>query len=202
MQRYFLRENVIAADEAVFAALDDRNILHDPASEAWSGRRVLRSGWLGQTPTSLEFRSWSKEAWALLESWCDRIAPALESQDGRACFWPHPRHVLSDVQSCATFLKRREGQPFEVLLDPTGLLTEAMVPRAEDHLTRAMEALAGHPAVPAVVVSNVESAEDGLLKACGTSRGLLPGGLISMISDRVPSDKAIVVLDAAAEGGR
>ncbi|MBX3377169.1 MAG: hypothetical protein KF678_09235 [Phycisphaeraceae bacterium] len=204
MQRYFLQEKVIEAESggAVFAALDDRNVLADPAPVAWSGRRVIRSGWMGDTPTSLEFRSWGKEAWAKLEAWCDAIAPGLERAQGVACLWPHPRHVLSDVQSCVTFLKKRSGQRFEVLLDPAGLLTEAMLPRAEDHLTRAMEALAGHDNVKAVVVSNVEPAGEGLLRACETGRGVLPEGLVRMVAERVPPGKVVVELNAAAVGGR
>ncbi len=198
-------ENRIAATrrgtgEDDFAAVDHANVLAFSGPQSWRGRRVFWSGWMGETISSLDHHTWSKEAWQRLDAWCDRVAPTLAHAGATACFRPHPRHVLSDVQSCATFLKRRAGQPFEVLLDPAGLLTPSMISRAEDHILRALDALAEHPSVPAIVVANVRPAGDELFEPCRADQGLLAAALVELIRSRVPADKVAVYFPPVPPG--
>jgi hypothetical protein len=62
----------------------------------------------------------------------------------RVVWWPLATDVISDGPSLLTFLRSRPQRRF--LFDPHGLLTEAMLPKAEDHLARLEEALGTHPA--------------------------------------------------------
>ncbi len=66
--------------------------------------------------------------------------------------WWRPTHedVLSDVPSTLTFFRRHTG--FGLVLDPRAMLTEEMVPRADEHVERVLEALGGHEALRLVVV--------------------------------------------------
>lgn len=212
MPRYILQENLISDADGgpPFADISTANLLADssldpsfytwPANPTAPRRRVFWSGWMGDSTFALDHRTWSKEAWVRLDRWCDAAIPHLQRNNAIAVLRPHSRHVLSDPQSCFTFLKRRAavvgagGQPFELLLDPVAFLTLAMIPRAEDHLTRAMDALADHPAVSAVVISNLEPSIDDPDLLNPVLRGVLTDPLITLITTRVPVSKPIITL--------
>jgi len=200
MADFVLQEKVIASTSGGpdFATIDARNVLSDEAPpEPWTDRRVFWSGWMGDSIFARDFHTWSKEAWQRLDQWCDGIRPTLSTTGGTICFRPHARHILSDPQSCFSFLKRRHGQPVELLLDIAAFLTPAMLPRAEDHILRALDALADHDGVPGILISNVVRAagDDDLLEPCPIDRGLLEPRLIQLISSRIPPGKATVLVD-------
>jgi hypothetical protein len=132
------------------------------------GRTVLFSGWFGDDDEPAEprrgrfprsHRTWSPAAWAQLSALCDALVPELRSRGATACFRPHARHILADPQSCLAFLRKRENQPLEVLLEPAAFLTPEMLPRAEDHLSRAFEALGSSPRTAALLLTNIAPAE-------------------------------------------
>ncbi len=178
---------------------------HGPLNIFGAARRVVCwSGWFGDEAQKFDrdFRTWTREGWAALDAWCDEVLPHAVAAGATLCFRPHPRHVLADAQACVSFLKRREGQPVEVLLDAAGLLTASMLGRAEDHLKRMLEALANHPAVPAVVVSNVavSATDPELLEPAPVGNGLLGSALVKLIVDAIPSGKARVLISADPGG--
>lgn len=66
--------------------------------------------------------------------------------------WWRPTHedVLSDVPSTLTFFRRHSGSG--LVVDPWAMMTEEMMPRAEEHVERVLEAIGGHEALRLVVV--------------------------------------------------
>jgi hypothetical protein len=104
--------------------------------------------------------------------------------------------MLADPQSCLSFLRRYATRPVELLLDPAGFLTRSMLPRAHEHLLRAMDSLADHPQVSAVIIANVAPApdDDDLLQPAPVNRGLLPAALIRDFASRFPIDKPLILL--------
>lgn len=211
MHPYFLGEKLIVDPAGgAFAVVSNANIL-GPHSDLILDSRpnpainvdVMWSGWVGDSIFARDFRAWGKEAWSRLDAWCDSHLPDLAAEGRTICFRPHPRHTLSDAQSCVSFLNKRAGQPFQLLLDPVGLLTPTMLPRAEDHLNRVLEALADHPGVAGVIVSNAVASPDDpdLLVSCPVHRGVLESRLVHIIASRVPAEKPFVLHtdDAAAQ---
>lgn len=175
-------------------------------------RLILYSGWspgdsnhaddtdprAGRFP--LDHRTWMPTTWAALDALCDHLRPHLEALRVTACFRPHARHVLSDPQSCLAFLRRRENQPFEVLLDAAAFLTPAMLPRSSDHLARAMEALAGRPGVAGAILTNLEPGPDDQLRSVPLTQGVLdPAEIIALARRHIPG-LPWVILDEEIEG--
>jgi hypothetical protein len=183
-----------------FAAVSAANPLrHNPTNIVGASSRIICwSGWLGDDSEQFarDFRTWTKDGWAALDAWCDALIPHAAAAGATICFRPHPRHVLADAQACMSFLKRRESQPVEVLLDPAGFLTGTMLPRAEDHLRRVLDALASHPAVPAILISNVIATEGDpdQLEPSPIGAGLLSPSLIRLIAAALPSGKPRVLV--------
>lgn len=76
-------------------------------------------------------------------------------------FWSRAGHVLSDLPSCLKFMRdcgEWEGQSsvrFGIVLDPVGMLTAEMLPKAEDFVARIIEGAAGQDRVGALAVCNV-----------------------------------------------
>jgi hypothetical protein len=100
--------------------------------------------------------------------------------------------VLSDAQSCVTFFGKYAG--VGLLLDPAGLLTPEMVPRAEEHLARIVGTLFDllwAERVPAVVVrgASLVRAEWGEELAPGDDvvrRSLVEGVVDQFVPAEVP----------------
>ena len=178
---------------------------HTPTNIFGAAQRVVCwSGWFGEEAQKFDrdFRTWTREGWGALDAWCDGVLPHAAAAGATLCFRPHPRHVLADAQACVTFLKRREGQPVEVLLDAAGMLTAAMMARADDHLKRAMDALAGHPAVAGIVISNVVASKEDpeLLESAPVGSGLLSRALMEMMGDAVREGKPRILVGGDVEG--
>ena len=173
---------------------------------AQSQRVMLWSGWCGDAIFERDFRTWTPDAWQRLDQFLrlaeGEAAGSVSRDNHRICLRPHPRHILADPQSCLSFLKRYEGRPVELVLDAAGFLTRSMLPRAEEHIFRALDALADHPQVPALVIANVEPApgDDDLLQPVPVDRGLLPAALIRLIASRA-TDKPVILFgdDPAAQ---
>lgn len=110
-------------------------------------RAVFRTG---SPPVSVtdddamaSFRAWGPGARAALDEAIEQLsAPAL-SAGITLTLWPHAADVLSDIPSCLSLLRKFES--VELIVQPRDLLTETMLPRAEEHLARIFEAFETHP---------------------------------------------------------
>lgn len=149
-------------------------------------RLLAWSGWLSDEADvqrarfPLDFRVWTAAGWSALGAACDALVSILAERNATLLLRPHARQVLSDPQACVTFLRAREGQPIRLLLDAASMLTPAMLPTAEDHLHRIFSAVAPHPGVAAILLSNVRAAQDSTdeLHPAPLHRGLLSPSLI------------------------
>lgn len=156
---------------------------------AWSG--TVAEGMFEADPGT-----WGPRGQEGLKVRCDGLMHELVDRGITLALRPHARHVLGDAHRCALFLAWREGQPFELMLDPASLLTAGMLEKSEDHLTRIFEILGGRPGVCGVVLANVRASEgvateageagpDGgpPLELCALygAGGVLDGGLIERL---------------------
>lgn len=198
-------------DAPVWAVVDERSnaLAPDAPAPAFTpgGRHVLWSGW---TPRSPEVApepalTWGRAMHAAFESWCDGVAPELARARATLLFRPHASHILSDVPSCLSFLRRgqeRSASGFGLLLDPCGMLDASMLRRADDHLDRTLSALASHAAVEAVLLTNVQPVPDrpDELRPAPLHRGLVPPSVITAAyRAHAAAIPALVLLDEAPE---
>lgn len=121
---------------------------------------------------------------ASLASWGPRGRAAMDAglaawiERARVGGWelwlrPDARGLVSDAPTVLGLLRRHAGSPLRLFLEPAALLTPSMIPRAEDHLRRVCEALAGHEATAAVLVTNLEGEP--------AERGPIPGELLALV---------------------
>lgn len=142
--------------EEVWAAVWPGNLVHavpEPREFAEAPRWVLWSG----TPAPGLFDEspfiWGLPAWEKFEAALRAVAMLAGAR--KVLVRPHARHVMSDMPSCLRVLERTSVENARVLLDPAAMLTDDMRSAgAEDHVTRILEGLAGHPGVEAVVVGD------------------------------------------------
>lgn len=156
----------------------------------WSG--TLASTLFGDDP-----RTWMRAGHDAFRAYCDSAAPTLVAQERRIAFRAHARHVLSDVQGCLNFLRMREGQPFDLAFAPADLLTPDMLPNAEDHLTRAFEALGSRAKVVLLHDALPSDGDDGELPILPVplGRGVLPGDVLRrLVAEFVPASTPILLL--------
>jgi hypothetical protein len=188
----------------VLASEDDGNPLHP----AWlldlevPGERIITwSGTLADDLFGDDPRTWMRAGQDAFRGLCDTAAPTLLRVGKRIAFRPHVRHVLSDVQGCLNFLRHRSGQPFEIAFAPADLLTAAMLPDAEDHLTRSFEALG--PLASMLLLHDILPADSDdptqpPLRAVPLGHGRLPGKLLRELLRRcVPASTPIALLPRA-----
>lgn len=95
---------------------------------------------------------WGMPAWGKFEAGLRRVAAMAAGK--KVLVRPHARHVMSDLPSCLRVLGRTSVENARVLLDPGAMLTDDMKKNAEDHVTRILEGMCGHPGVEAVVVGD------------------------------------------------
>jgi hypothetical protein len=144
-------------------------------------------------------RTWGPEGWRRLEAFCDGLEPLLGRAGVVLVLRPHARDVLSDAQSCLTFLTRREGRPSRLLLDPAGMLTPGMLGDAPDHLGRMMDALGGHPGVWGLLLTNVRPDGAGGLEPCPLHLGEVDAGLLAGLAGGWGDGGPVVVLEEGFE---
>lgn len=94
---------------------------------------------------------WSPSGRSAFDGVCDRVAVMAIDAGVTVCLRPHAAHMLSDIPSCLGFLRRWSGGPFELLIDALDLITPGMMARAEDHVARIADALAGTSGTAAVL---------------------------------------------------
>lgn len=150
-----------------------------------------------------DFRTWQPKAWDELQAVLGWLTPQLAREGLSFALRPHARHVLSDAQACMNFLQRFDDERLGVLLDPVATLTAEMLDLAEDHLVRVFEALAAHPRVPAIVLTNAEVVElpDRVeLRSAPVHKGVLDAGLLIDLARTHGGGKPIVLLEEQLAG--
>lgn len=178
------------------------SIRANPLTDSWlldtelpGGRVVAWSGTLGDELFESHPMTWMAPGHTALAQFCDEIEPQLKRHEWRLCFQPHACHVLSDVQSCVNFLAKRKEGPFEIVLSPASMLTPAMLPMAEDHLTRMFEMLGARAAM--VFMSDVKLVEeDGeqAIRPVPLGEGVLPREVVRrLVAKHVPGDTPVVI---------
>lgn len=180
----------------VLASFLDAN----PLGDGWlydtdlPGSRVLGwSGTLGEKLFQQHPATWLRPGHEALTRFCDEIAPQLEAAGVTLCLRPHARHVLSDPQSCLHFLREHAGQPFEIALAPAEFLEANMLDRAEDHLTRAFEALGSQAAMVLLQDVKASGASDDV-EFVPLGEGVLSRDLIhDLMQAYVPAETPIAL---------
>ncbi len=177
---------------AKFGDSSDVNLLAEGAAVPYE-RIIIWSGWdpesrIGEDVWSASFATWGPSGRARFQEAYDRRVG-----HGTLVFRPHARHVLSDARSCVSFLNERAGDAVEVLLDPSGMLTPDMLAGADDHLARAFEAMAPHPRVTGLVLSNVERVGEEL-RACPLTRGLLDVEVLLRLASEHWDDRSVLIV--------
>lgn len=180
------------------------------------GDLVCWSGWCGEATAGIvraDVRTWSATGWTAFERVAGQLDEAASAAGVDVILRPHARHVLADPQSTLAWLKRTSPARLRVLLDPAAWLTPSMLDTAEDHLARAFESFAGHPAVWGTVLTGlarVEPEDDegvpgGELVACpiGSADSVLPLSTLTGAMGSYPlADRPIVLLAEGFEAQR
>jgi hypothetical protein len=153
------------------------------------GRWMSYTGWLGEQPDAArgvfraDFATWGPNGRARWLAMLDEADGVLRARDERWCLRPHARHLLPDPQQCLNLLRSRADREsgrarIELVLEPAAFLTPQMLPTAEDHIARAVEALGDRPEVVALIATNVRTIREGDAEAelvlCPVGEGELP----------------------------
>lgn len=163
------------------------------------GIAVMWSGWLASGESG-GVGTWGPAGRRAFDQWCTHLKQTLAVSGGNVWVRPHARHVLSDTPSCADFLRRHASAQLKLLLDPSGMLTPAMLARADEHVERALSALAGNPGIGAVMLTNVVRGSETELAPAPIHRGLVDGSVLArMARAAVPEHVPLVLLDGELE---
>lgn len=165
-------------------------------------RLVAWSGWLADPLATHHWprdpRSWTTDSRATLDAALDRLLAIAPFTTGTSLLLrPHARHLLSDIPRCLNLLRSRANQPLGLVLDPAAMLEPSMLNHAEDHCRRILEALADHPAVAGVVVTNIRrsavAGDEALIPSPLCAGELPPTLLLSLARELAPSLPLIVL---------
>ena len=138
---------------------------------------------------------WSTSAWEAFDASCAALRDQLDGKGLTLCFRPHADDMLCDAHACRAFLKRHKGEPFQIIADPTALLTPAMIPSAADHLVRIIETHATTPGVCAMILTDIKLIDDRV-EAVPLGTGLLDASmLVNLTLDAWPGDRPVVLLE-------
>lgn len=180
------------------AVVDQRNPLAEGRSEfvpRGPMAVVMWSGWLegdGQSAVA----TWGPVGRQAFEAWCTSLKPVLTRTGGRIWIRSRADHVVSDTPSCADFLTRLAGGGLGLLLDPVGMLTPSMLPRAEEHLERTLSALSNRPGIAGVVLTNVRRSGESTVEPVPVHEGLLAGSMLArVVRERLPEQVPLILLD-------
>ncbi len=187
-------------DGSPFAEVLDGNPLGPgwPLPPAATGRVVVWSGWLGAEDEGAPgVRTWGRAGREAFERLCDRLGEAARARGATVLVRPHARHVLSDIPSCADFLRRCAGDGLGLLLDPASMLTPSMLLHGVEHVARVIGGLAPMTGVGAVVLANVERVAPGSddLRLVALTRGELEAPALAAAAREVPRGLPVVLMD-------
>ena len=138
---------------------------------------------------------WSTSAWEAFDASCAALRDQLDGKGLTLCFRPHADDMLCDAHACRAFLKRHKGEPFQIIADPTALLTSAMIPSAADHLVRIIETHAASPGVCAMILTDIRLVGERV-EPVPLGTGLLDASmLVKLTVDAWPDDRPVVLLE-------
>ncbi len=150
---------------------------------------VCRSGWIEPESddeadrADAARRTWSGEGRSRFEAAWGSLRTRAETQGTGLWLLPHAGDVIGDVPALRTLAG------YDVLLEPSALLTASMIPDAGDHFDRFLEPLESGGLVRAVLVTNT----DGVRRVpIGTGR-IDPAALLAL-AERVASWAPVCVL--------
>lgn len=184
-----------------FAVVADANPLTDDprtlaVEYAAAPRLLTRSGRIDASDPDdaarAAVRTWSRQSWATLSRFCAEIA-----RSGlRLWLLPASGDVLSDAPRTAAFMAEHPG--LEFVLEPSALLTPAMLDHADDHLDRIARSLGNHPACAALFIADA-SVSAGSLVRCPVGRGSIGPRRLAGFTAACRADLPVVLLADAAE---
>ncbi|MFI4897013.1 MAG: hypothetical protein ACIARR_04225 [Phycisphaerales bacterium JB059] len=155
-----------------------------PSPQPAAPRLAPWSGWIIGDDDRPSPHTWTPEGWKALDRWLDDTLPRLDASGHALLLRPDAGHILSDARSCLSILQQRQTPNLRLLLDPVAMLTPDMLPDAEDHLRRFLDALLHHPATAAVILTDATPERDRLTpRALGD--GVLDPGLLDRLIERV-----------------
>jgi hypothetical protein len=114
--------------------------------------------------------AWLPASRQRFESFCTALektfkdGPTTGSYPLQLLIWPHALGAVSDAPSLHTFLRLRPAWGF--IFDPAALVTPAMLPSLDDHLSRLFDAFASHPRAAAALRSNDALVPARLWESC------------------------------------
>lgn len=161
---------------------------------------VFRSGSL-----ALPHHTWGIAGNEAMERWFERLRSEFVLRDGpggsggptRVMIRPNHADVLSDPQRCLAFA-RKEQRGLLLALDPVGLLARSMIDQAEDHLSRVRLVAEHSPMLGAIILSNVDLAQDGGSVPRPLVHGRINPGLLRPFVDMARSREIPLII--ASEG--
>ncbi|MGP1346455.1 MAG: hypothetical protein ACTS3F_07290 [Phycisphaerales bacterium] len=213
--------DAIGSREGVTRIVDQAHAVAESLAVPWSGRLVLWSGSgaaMGEDSHEGFFDrslgTWGPVALEHFKGVVDRLAAVGDHLGVRLVFRPHARHVLADPQRCLGFLRDRADAPIGLLVDPGAMLERSMLREVDDHVARAISALA--PLADGVALTSVagdpgagvsaDTLEAPPMEIVALSRGLAnaerAGRLIREIERAGAEDEGFAVVavgDAGAE---
>ncbi len=138
---------------------------------------------------------WSASAWETFDASCAALRDQLDEKGLTLCFRPHADDMLCDAHACRAFLKRHTGQPFQIIADPTALLTPSMIPSAADHLVRIIETHAATPGVCGMILTDIKLVGERI-EAVPLGAGMLDAAMLANLTrDAWPDDRPVVLLE-------
>ena len=153
---------VFVSHSAAEAVLLDANPLNASGITLPTGvpAVVCRSGWLEPDSddeadrADAARRTWSGEGRIRFEAAWDSLRATAESRGVGLWLLPHAGDVIGDVPALRSLAGHDGG--VELLLEPSAMLTESMIPEAGDHFDRLLEPLESGDLVRAVLVTNTD----------------------------------------------
>ena len=207
---WLLEEARILAEDGKtpVALMSPANLLEGPPGPVRpaglsEGIQVFRSGWMWR---DLASSSWLPRHRLTFERSAASVAKAAATLGVRCVLYPKADDVISDLPSLTTFLHSPGGKHWSVLADPTGLLTEEMVPAADEHLARLMAGLLQLERTWALVLRDTATTSTGLRPAPLSMTGLVTAPLLAawrnakrakdipivLLADDAPSQRALL----------
>ncbi len=184
-----------------FAVFTDANPLTDDprvlaAEYAGAPRLLIPTGHApAADPAEAAVRTWSRQSWATLSRFCAEVTKSGR----RLCLLPAARDVLSDAPRTAAFMAEHPGLGF--VLQPTALLTPAMLDHADDHLARIADSLGRHHACAALFVADAKVSAGSLVR-CPVGRGAIGARRLAEFIAACRADLPVILLADAAEEQR
>ncbi|MEM9083444.1 MAG: TIM barrel protein [Planctomycetota bacterium] len=163
-----------------------------------ASRVILWTGWSGDEPFERHPLTWGPASLDQFRKAIDAASRAAAETGTTLLLRPHARHVLADPQRCLSFFRERaDSDRVGLVLDTASMLEASMVEKVEDHLERAVDALAEHAA--AVWLSDVQTSDtlDALgepeLRRVAPGEGAMGEHLLGTVDRCVPADVPRIV---------